>query len=160
MCPGTISPTQRQGLTYGLVTAHPARRPARGHTQPSHNGTHRTSAASHFALPQSSKATGQEPTPPSSSCTDSLGAPRHMPHPTLWLPAGVLAMPVQSPAADSSLGLPRTRLPFRGMQPRSHSTACWLAEGAAPGPNSTNPSFLSLPLQKNYPEAQRLLFKC
>lgn len=75
------------------------------------------------------------------------------------LPAGILGISMQSPAAIRLLGLPRMHMQFWGMQPRGHSTPCWLAEGAALSPNSTNKSFISPPLKKNYPEAQRLLFK-
>lgn len=69
-------------------------------------------------------------------------------------------MSVQSPGAARLLGLPQMRVQFRGMQPFGHSTPRWLVEGAALGPNSTNNSFISPLLKKNYLEAQRLLFKC
>ena len=121
---------------------------------------------------------GHEPTSSSSTRTDSLGEPRHAPSNTREqeatqlpptprhsrspprLPAGILGTSMQSPAAARLLGLTQMRVQFRSMQPCGHSTPCWIAEGAALGPDSTNNSFISPPLKKNYLEAQRLLFQC
>lgn len=119
-----------------------------------------------------------EPTSSSSSCTDSLGGPRHAPSssreqevtqllPTLghsrsppWPPSGILGMSTQCPAAAKLVGLPQLHAQFRVTQLCGHSSPCWPAEGTVLGPNSTTNSFISPLLKKNYPEAQRLLFKC